>query len=110
MPSKSQEDITTIFEEYHKERLPAVLESFSNSQVSTKMVETSIIGAVVLFIMTHLPMWLWRFLLTKTVRYRPQVGFLPAIPLQGTVAPFVSPSEQKARAVFEENQQRATSI
>ncbi|KAG0260760.1 hypothetical protein BGZ95_004363 [Linnemannia exigua] len=110
MPSKTQEDITTIFEEYHKERLPAVMESFKNSQVSTKMVETGLTGAIVLFIMTHIPMWLWRLMLTKTVRFRPQVGFLPPIPLQGTVIPFVSPSELKARAVFEESQQRALSV
>ncbi|KAF8941933.1 hypothetical protein BGZ47_007046 [Haplosporangium gracile] len=32
MPSRSSEDITRIFEEYHKERLPAVMESYNNSR------------------------------------------------------------------------------
>ncbi|KAG0271504.1 hypothetical protein BGZ95_000677, partial [Linnemannia exigua] len=84
MPSRTQEDITKIFEEYHKERIPAVMESYNNSQLVSK--------------------------LAKTVRYRPQVGFLPQIPLQGTILPFVSSSEQKARALFLEKQQRAASV
>ncbi|KAF9124987.1 hypothetical protein BGW39_007753 [Mortierella sp. 14UC] len=107
-PSKRQKDITTIFEEYHKERLPAVIESFNNSQLFSKMMDRGIMGYLFLYFMTHMPMWLWRLALSKTVRYRPQVGFLPAIPLQGTVAPFVSPSELKARAVYEGQRQTAT--
>ncbi|KAF9124985.1 hypothetical protein BGW39_007751 [Mortierella sp. 14UC] len=109
-PSRTSSDVTQIFEDYHKERLPAVLESFRNSQLMAKFMEKSLTGTIVLFLITHMPMWLWRIVLSKTVRYRPQVGFLPAIPLQGTVAPFVSPSEQKARAVFVKRQEAAASL
>ncbi|KAF9907146.1 hypothetical protein EC991_011286 [Linnemannia zychae] len=106
-PSNRQEDITAIFEEYHKERLPAVTESFNNSQAFSKFMDRGIMGYLLMLFATRMPMWLWRIVLAKTVRYRPQVGFLPRIPLQGTVAPFASPSEIKARAVYEGQQQDA---
>ncbi|KAG0368291.1 hypothetical protein BGX24_002880 [Mortierella sp. AD032] len=107
MPTKTQEDITTIFEEYHKERLPAVMESFENSQVMSKLTDRGIAGTMYRFLITRMPVWLWRLALTKTVHFRPQVGFLKAIPLQGTIVPFVSPSEQKARVVYEKQQEVA---
>ncbi|KAK3830618.1 MAG: hypothetical protein J3R72DRAFT_252983 [Linnemannia gamsii] len=106
MPASTAEEVTKVFEEYQKERHPAVMESFNNSQLVSKFMEKGIIGAIVLFILTHMPFWLWRLTLAKTVRFRPQVGYLPPIPLKGTVVPIVSPSEQKARAVFEKNQQQ----
>ncbi|KAF8947877.1 hypothetical protein BGZ47_007545, partial [Haplosporangium gracile] len=84
MPTKTSEDIARIFEEYKTERYPAVMESYKNSQIMGKAIGKGI--------------------LSKMVRYRPQVGFLPNIPLQGTVVPFVSPSEQKARELFEKQQ------
>ncbi|KAF8947876.1 hypothetical protein BGZ47_007544 [Haplosporangium gracile] len=80
MPTETLDDITQIFEEYKTERYPAVMESYKNSQ------------------------------LAKTVRHRPQVGFIKAIPYMGTVVPTMSPSEQKARAVFERQQQPAASV
>lgn len=46
--------------------------------------------------------------LAKTVRHRPQIGFLEAVPYMGTVAPIVSPSEQKARAAFEKQRPAAS--
>ncbi|KAF9318009.1 hypothetical protein BGZ91_005241 [Linnemannia elongata] len=113
MPTKTSNDITRMFEEYQKERYPAVMESYKSSQILGKAIEKSFIGALLLFIMTRMPMWLWRLSLKKMVQYRPQVGFLPNIPLQGSVVPIVSPSEQKARALFEKQQQQeqpATSV
>ncbi|KAF9152598.1 hypothetical protein BG015_005025 [Linnemannia schmuckeri] len=108
MPTKTSEDITRVFEEYKAERYPAVMESYKNSQVMGKAIEKGIVGALILFLMTRMPMWLWKLSLTKMVRYRPQVGFLPNIPLRGTVVPFVSPSEQKARELFEKQQKKTT--
>ncbi|KAF9151855.1 hypothetical protein BG015_006127 [Linnemannia schmuckeri] len=105
MPSRTSQDITRIFEEYHKERLPAVMESYNNSRQLARVSEKGIIGRILLFITTYMPVWLWRIALARTIRYRPQVGFLPAIGVQGPMKPVVSASEQKARAVFEEQQQ-----
>ncbi|OAQ29943.1 hypothetical protein K457DRAFT_18791 [Linnemannia elongata AG-77] len=106
MPTKTSDEINRIFEDYQKERYPAVMEAFKGSQIMAKSIEKSITGALVLFFMTRMPMWLWRLSLKKMVQYRPQAGFLPNIPLQGSVVPIVSPSEQKARALFENQQQQ----
>ncbi|KAK3814505.1 MAG: hypothetical protein J3R72DRAFT_529880 [Linnemannia gamsii] len=105
MPTKTSSDVTKVFEEYYKERHPAALESFNFSKQAGKRSEKSIIGAVMTYIMTHLPMWLWRMFLARPLSFRPQVGFLPAIALKGTLAPVVPPSEQNARAVFLKTQE-----
>jgi hypothetical protein len=47
--------------------------------------------------------------LAKTVRFRPQVGFIKAIEPKGTIMPEPSISEQLARAIFEKQQQEASS-
>lgn len=47
--------------------------------------------------------------LSRTIRFRPQVGFLPAIEPKGPVKPVVSTSEQRARAAFESRQQTGAS-
>ncbi|KAK5821529.1 hypothetical protein F5H01DRAFT_337337 [Linnemannia elongata] len=110
MPAKTGEDITKIFEEYQKERLPAVTESFNNSRQLAKTAGRGIVGAIILYLTTLIPAWLWRIAMAKTIRFRPQVGFLPAIVVKGSVAPVVSVSEQRARAVFEKQQQVAASV
>ncbi|KAG9071575.1 hypothetical protein KI688_005787 [Linnemannia hyalina] len=108
MPTATSSDITRIFEEYQEERYPAVMVSYKNSQLMGKRLDKGITGAIFLFLLTHLPMWLWRIVLSKTVQHRPQIGFLEAVPYMGTVAPTVSPSEQKARAAFEKQQPAAS--
>ncbi|KAG0293587.1 hypothetical protein BGZ96_002632 [Linnemannia gamsii] len=60
LPSRTSEDVTRIFEEYRTERLPAVQVSFKNSQLMSKFMEKSFIGAIILFLITRMPMWLWR--------------------------------------------------
>ncbi|KAF9117952.1 hypothetical protein BGW39_001631, partial [Mortierella sp. 14UC] len=60
MPCKTQDDITRIFEEYHKERLPAVMESFENSQVMKKLTDRGIGGVLYRFMVAHMPFWLWK--------------------------------------------------
>ncbi|KAG0288740.1 hypothetical protein BGZ96_007496 [Linnemannia gamsii] len=101
MPTTTSQDITHIFEEYQKERLPAVMASYKISQVVAKVSDRGIIGRLVLYLITHIPMWLWRIALAQTIKFRPQVGFIEAVGLMGSVTPVVSPSEQKARAEFE---------
>ncbi|KAF9125075.1 hypothetical protein BGW39_007675 [Mortierella sp. 14UC] len=101
MPTRTVQDVTKVFEEYRSERHPAAVAIFKNSRMMSKFMEKGIIGAIVLYLITHMPMWLWRLALMRTVLFRPQIGYLPPIPLKGTVVPIVSPSEQKARDVFE---------
>ncbi|KAH7056226.1 hypothetical protein BKA57DRAFT_522308 [Linnemannia elongata] len=110
MPTKTSTDIGNIFKEYQEERYPAVMESFENSQLMSKITAHGITGAIILCMVTYMPFGLWKKALMKTVRYRPQIGFLPAIPYMGSVEPFVSASEQKARAFFEKQQDAAASV
>ncbi|KAG0279883.1 hypothetical protein BGZ95_011986 [Linnemannia exigua] len=105
MPTKTSPDITKIFDEYHKERLPAVMESFNSSQQLSKIFKAGrLVGAVYAFLATFMPVWVWRIVMAQIVRYRPQVGFIKRIEPKGTIIPVVSPSEQKARDVFEKQQ------
>lgn len=60
MPTKTSSDITKIFEEYHKERYPAVMESYNNSKQLAKIFDTGIEGTIVNYLTTHMPTWLWR--------------------------------------------------
>ncbi|KAG9071623.1 hypothetical protein KI688_005836 [Linnemannia hyalina] len=113
MPSKSLPDITDAFEEYRSERYPAANEAFENSQLMSKITDRSFIGAIIFYLYTNMPMWLWRMMLVKLVRFRPQAGFLRALEVKGSVLPVPSFSEKKARAFFEKHQQQmaaATSI
>ncbi|OAQ29945.1 FAD/NAD(P)-binding domain-containing protein [Linnemannia elongata AG-77] len=100
MPTKTSTDIGNIFKEYQEERYPAVMESFENSQLMSKITARGITSAIILCMVTYMPFWLWK----------KAIGFLPAIPYMGSVAPFVSASEQKARAFFEKQQNGATSV
>lgn len=59
-PTKTSGDITNLFEEYQEERLPAVMESFENSKIMSKLSDRGITGAILVFIMTHMPFWLWK--------------------------------------------------
>lgn len=60
MPAKTSEDITKIFEDYQRERLPAVIESFNNSQQLAKTAGRGVVGALILYLSTLIPVWLWR--------------------------------------------------
>ncbi|KAF9314741.1 hypothetical protein BGZ91_005937 [Linnemannia elongata] len=101
MPSKSLPDIANAFEEYRSERYPAAKEAFENSQLMSKITDRSFIGSVIFYLYTNMPMWLWRMMLVKLVRFRPQAGFLEALAMKGSVVPVPSPSEERARALFE---------
>ncbi|KAF9935142.1 hypothetical protein FBU30_007521 [Linnemannia zychae] len=105
MPTTTAKDITTVFKEYYMERLPAVTESFNQSHRLSKMTDKGILGTIILFTITRLPDWLMKIMLAKTVRFRPQVGFLEPIKIMGSVIPVPSPSELKARALFDKQNQ-----
>lgn len=62
VPTTNSADLTKIFEEYQKERLPAVIESFNNSQLMSKIMDRGIEGAIILWLYTNIPFWLWRLM------------------------------------------------
>lgn len=101
LPTTTAHEITQVFEEYYAERHPAAKESFENSQLFSKIMDRGVGGAIALFFVTHTPFWLWKILLGKTVRFRPQIGYIPAVPATGSVPPTISPSTEKARVAFD---------
>lgn len=60
MPTKTSTDVSIIFKEYQEERYPAVMESFENSQVMSKITARGIMGAIIFFMVTYMPYWLWK--------------------------------------------------
>ncbi|KAF9935130.1 hypothetical protein FBU30_007509 [Linnemannia zychae] len=110
MPATTEKEVTALFKEYHKERLPAVIESFNYSRQISKVSGRGLLPAAIFYFFTHVPIWLWRIMVAKTVRFRPQAGFLEPIKIMGSVAPAPSPSELMARTVFEKQKQAASSI
>ncbi|KAK3835621.1 MAG: hypothetical protein J3R72DRAFT_212364 [Linnemannia gamsii] len=110
LPSTTAPEINTLFKTYYSERHPAALESFENSKLFGKIMDRGISGAIALFFVTHTPFWLWKILLGKTVRHRPQIGWLEAITVIGTVAPVVSVSTEIARAEYARRQQQTESV
>ncbi|KAF9151495.1 hypothetical protein BG015_006594 [Linnemannia schmuckeri] len=107
MPARTSEDITRIFEEYKRERYPAAVDCYKNSKMMGKLIDSGFAGTFSLFLMTKMPQWMWRLVLAQTVKFRPQIGFLEPVAIKGSVMPVPSPSEKKARAVFEKHQQRS---
>ncbi|KAG0199096.1 hypothetical protein BGX33_011879 [Mortierella sp. NVP41] len=105
LPSSTSEEITKIFEEYKTERHPAVVRAFKDGQLSSKMTDKGIVGTITLYIFTHIPAWLMNQILIHTLKFRPQLGFLPYIENKGVVAPVFSPSFGKAKAVYEKRRQ-----
>jgi 2-polyprenyl-6-methoxyphenol hydroxylase-like FAD-dependent oxidoreductase len=67
MPTSTSADITNIFQEYQKERYPAVMESYNNSRFVAKVSDRGIIGRIILYLITHMPMWLWRLAVSSLV-------------------------------------------
>ncbi|KAF9151494.1 hypothetical protein BG015_006593 [Linnemannia schmuckeri] len=106
MPTRTSQNFTKLFEEYQAERHSAVTEAFKSSQLMSKFMEKGVIGAIILFILSHIPFWLWKLMLAMTVRCHPQIGYLEPIALFGSVVCIVSHSEQKARYVFEKQQKQ----
>jgi 2-polyprenyl-6-methoxyphenol hydroxylase-like FAD-dependent oxidoreductase len=64
MPAKTSVDITKIFEEYQKERLPAVIESYNTSKQLSKIAGRDLVGAFMLYLSVYMPFWLWRLVVS----------------------------------------------
>ncbi|KAF9082715.1 hypothetical protein BGX23_012188 [Mortierella sp. AD031] len=101
LPYNTSEDIQKAFTEYQDERLPPVMEAYKSSVTLARTLEKGLGGAVALWVSSHMPQWFWTNFWSKWLANRSQVGFLKQIENKGTVPPNVSPSTEKARAVYE---------
>ncbi|KAK3814516.1 MAG: hypothetical protein J3R72DRAFT_498343 [Linnemannia gamsii] len=90
MPTRTIDDVSKAFEEYHKERYPNVMEAYDNSIMSSKMFNTDLTSTI-----KYSHSCLAYPSLSKSVNFRPQCGFLQIIGQKGTAAAELSPSQQK---------------
>ncbi|KAF9087353.1 hypothetical protein BGX23_008188 [Mortierella sp. AD031] len=100
LESTSQKDISKIFALYKAERYPIVLEAFKSSEFLSKRIERSLTGLLARWMSRHTPAWLWKTMLAKSVRIRPQAFFLPLVKAKGTLPPDVHLSGTLAGEAF----------
>ncbi|GJJ67786.1 hypothetical protein EMPS_00132 [Entomortierella parvispora] len=101
LPSLAVKDLESAFKEYHTERYPLVMGYYRSSATLAKGFEKNTLGAIVRYINSHMPKWLWVMYLKKMVAYRPQASFLDPAEDKGTVRPKGQPSLAKTRLLFE---------
>ncbi|KAG0309247.1 hypothetical protein BGZ97_013125 [Linnemannia gamsii] len=108
LPSNTTKEIEKSFAEYQAERRPPAVEAFKASEAMATFMNRGFIGSISLFVLKHIPRFLWKAFLKGTIRQRPTCGFLPEIEdRKGTVPADVSPSAEKARAVYKKRQSSA---
>ncbi|KAF9144371.1 hypothetical protein BG015_000132 [Linnemannia schmuckeri] len=100
LPANTTEEITKTFQEYHAERYPPAIEAYNNSLLMSKLLKGGITGAIASFVKNNMPNWLWRLAVKGLIMNRLQAGFLKHVEDKGTVPPNVSPSTEKARALY----------
>ncbi|KAG0210506.1 hypothetical protein BGX33_004859 [Mortierella sp. NVP41] len=104
LPSTFIEEITTMFKDYQAERLGPVQACFKNSQINSQLMAKGFSGALIRFNFGDMPNWLWRRMVIFTAEYNPLVGYLKKPEKKGVATPQVSPSANRARAIFEKRQ------
>jgi len=90
LPTLAMQDLEATFKEYYDERYPQVMTSYRTSMMFAKGLKRNATGAIIRYINSHMPKWLWRLILKKGAANRPQVSFLD--PAKDTIA--VPPSDQ----------------
>ncbi|KAG0331482.1 hypothetical protein BG004_001641 [Podila humilis] len=71
--------IEHVFEEYRKERYPIARAAFESSKTFRQNLGKNMMAAVVRGMIKRLPPWLFRLMMTATIRPRPQASYLPLI-------------------------------
>ncbi|GJJ75049.1 hypothetical protein EMPS_07407 [Entomortierella parvispora] len=101
LPSLSVDDLEKSFKEYYDERYPIVMAAYRSSKMFAKAHEKNTTGAIVRYMNSHMPKWLWMIALKKTNAYRPQASFLEPAKDTGTLRPSSQPSLIKTRILME---------
>ena len=105
LPKNTSKEIEKIFAEYRAERYGPAVDAFYSSKGLATYSEGGVLGSIALFVMGHLPSWVVNLATRKMILHRPQVGFRPMIENKGSVPALVSPSTEKARAIYEERKE-----
>ncbi|KAG0072449.1 hypothetical protein BGZ92_004065, partial [Podila epicladia] len=98
---KKPADIDLAFKEYYKERFPIAQDAYAHSQMLSKLVGKDLHAIIVKSMLKRLPAWLWKQMLIKGIKTRPQVSFLPLVEDKGNVPPVRQPSLYKTLALLE---------
>lgn len=101
LPSTSQKDIEQAFIEYRAERYGPAVVAYDGSQLLSKTQNKGIVGKLTFTFMKHQPAGLWKMILANVVKNRPYIGFIQAPEDKGTQRPSLSPSTEKAKAIYE---------
>ncbi|KAF9139254.1 hypothetical protein BGX30_008200 [Mortierella sp. GBA39] len=114
LDSTSLTSITRIFALYKAERYPIVLQAYKSSEFLSKRIERSFTGFLARWMSRHTPLWLWKIMLAKSVKYRPTASFLPPVEVKGSVRPDVHLSGTLGGEAFrrrqEQREQNAQSV
>ncbi|KAG0334887.1 hypothetical protein BG004_000231 [Podila humilis] len=100
LETKTMGDFRRIFAEYRSERRPVAVHAYNASKALKKGGERNITGTFFRFVFRHMPGWLLKSILRKSVLVRPQVGFLPVVDDKGTVPRLPQPSLEKTLPIF----------
>ncbi|KAF8929791.1 hypothetical protein BGZ47_000878 [Haplosporangium gracile] len=100
LPSNTAKDIEHAFAEYKAERLPPVIEASKGSQLLSLLLNRGFLGTLALLFLKYMPRWLWLKFVEGIVANRPTLGFLQEVESKGSKPASVSPSTEKARAVY----------
>ncbi|KAG0331481.1 hypothetical protein BG004_001640 [Podila humilis] len=68
-----------VFEEYRKERYPIALQSHASSKMFRQNFAKNMMATMVRAMLKRMPTWLFRMMMTKNFRVRPQASFLPLV-------------------------------
>jgi len=101
LPSLSVQDLEATFKEYYNERYPQVMASYRTTMMFAKGLKRNATGAIIRYINSHMPRWLWRLILKKGAANRPQASFLDLAEDTGAVLPDDQPSLIKTRMLIE---------
>ncbi|KAF9079713.1 hypothetical protein BGX23_003374, partial [Mortierella sp. AD031] len=99
LPSNTSMEIERIFAAYRVERIGPTTEAFKSTQLLARFHEKSFVGALLLFILGHLPAWITNMVTRRMLRHRPTAGFLPKVENKGSIPADLVPSSEKAREV-----------
>ncbi|KAF9097163.1 hypothetical protein BGX23_009652 [Mortierella sp. AD031] len=102
LPSNTSKEVEKAFAEYRAERYEPAVDAFYSSKGLATYSEGGVLGSIALFIMGRLPSWVINLATRKMILHRSQVGFRPMIENKGSVPALVSPSTEKAKAIYEE--------
>ncbi|KAG0341247.1 hypothetical protein BG004_006102 [Podila humilis] len=92
LETKTMPEFNRIFGEYRGERRPIVVHANSASKTLKKGAANNMTGAPIRFVQRHMPNWLLKNILKKSVLVRPQASFLPLVEDNGTAPLLAQPS------------------